>query len=107
VLDALGAFTKALDRAAGPPAPGSGEDFWDTEEIDPTCLRRLSTSLSGLQYAVESADAAPTADALAGFSARKKMVAEGLARWRGLIAGDLSVANNSLEAAGLAPLKTE
>ena len=107
VMNAVFSFTKALDRAAGPPAPGSGEDFWDTEEIDPISLRRLSTSLSGLQYAVESADAAPTPDAVIGFAARKKMVEEGLARWRDLLAKELPDVNRLLEAAGLAPLKTE
>ena len=105
--DALAAFTKALDRAAGPPAPGSGEDFWDTEEIDPVSLRRLATSLSGLQYAVESADAAPTPDALTGLSLRKKMADEGLARWRDVVVRELPDVNRSLEAAGLAPLKTD
>ena len=105
--NALAAFTKALDRAAGPPAPGSGEDFWDTEEIDPVSLRRLATSLSGLQYAVESADAAPTPDALTGLSLRKKMADEGLARWRDVVVKELPDVNRSLEAAGLAPLKTD
>jgi len=93
--------------AAGPPAPGSGEDFWDTEEIDPVSLRRLATSLSGLQYAVESADAAPTPDALTGLSLRKKMADEGLARWRDVVVKELPDVNRSLEAAGLAPLKTD
>ncbi len=107
VMTALATFTKTLDRAAGPPAPGSGEDFWDTEEIDPTSLRRLSTSLSALQNAVESADAAPTPDALTGFAARKKMVDEGLARWKNLVAIELPAANRALQDAGLAALKTD
>ena len=84
-----------------------GEEFFDTEEVDPTSLRRLSFSLSGLQSAVESADAAPTPDAITGFAERRKLVTEGLARWRDLLASDLPKANKSLEAAGLSPLKAE
>ncbi len=103
---ALEAFIKALDGAAGP-ALAPGEEFFDTAEISPTSLRRLSTSLSGLASAVESADAAPTPDAEAGFAARKKMVDEGLARWSRVLAEDLPKANKTLESAGLAALKTE
>jgi hypothetical protein len=84
-----------------------GEEFFDTEEVAPTTLRRLSFSLSGLQSAVESADAAPTPDAITGFAERRQLVAEGLARWRDLLASDLPKANKSLEAAGLSPLETE
>jgi photosystem II stability/assembly factor-like uncharacterized protein len=106
-LDALDAFAKAVDRAAGPPILLPGEEFFDTEEVDPTSLRRLSFSLSGLQSAVESADAAPTPDAISGFAERRKLVTQGLARWQDLLASDLPKANRSLEAAGLSPLKTE
>jgi hypothetical protein len=104
---ALEVFAKALDRAAGPPVLAPGEEFFDTEEIAPTTLRRLATSLSGLQSAVESADAAPTPDALTGFAARRKLVDDGLARWRIFLAIDLPEANKSLEAAGFPPLKTD
>jgi photosystem II stability/assembly factor-like uncharacterized protein len=107
VLDALDAFAGAVDRAAGPPILLPGEEFFDTEEVDPTSLRRLSVSLSGLQSAVESADAAPTPDAVTGFAERRKLVASGLARWQDLLASDLPKANRSLEAAGLSPLKAE
>jgi hypothetical protein len=106
-LDALDAFAGAVDRAAGPPILLPGEEFFDTEEVDPTSLRRLSFSLSGLQSAVESADAAPTPDAITGFAERRKLVTEGLARWQDLLGSDLPKANRSLEAAGLSPLKTE
>ncbi len=104
---ALDALSAAVDRAAGPPVLTPGEEFFNTEEADPTSLRRLAVSLSGLQSAVESADAAPTPDAITGFEQRHKMVTEGFARWRDVLAHDLPKANQSLEAAGLPPLKTE
>lgn len=82
---ALDAFAKAVDHAAGPPIRTAGEEFFDDEEIAPTTLRRLATSLAGLQAAVESADSAPTPDARTGFAERRKMVDEGLARWKDVL----------------------
>ncbi len=104
---AFDAFTKALDRAAGPPVRTAGEEFFDTEEIAPTTLRRLATSLAGLQSAVESADVAPTPDARTGLAERRKMVEEGLARWREVLAAEKLRADKALEGAGLAPLKAD
>jgi hypothetical protein len=104
---ALDALAAAVDRAAGPPIVVPGEEFFDTEEVDPTTLRRLAFTLSGFQSAVESADAAPTPDAVTGFAERRKTVAAGLARWRDVLASDLPKANKSLEAAGLSPLEPE
>jgi hypothetical protein len=56
---------------------------------------------------VESADAAPTPDARTGFAERRKMVEEGLARWRDLLANEMPKVNRSLEAAGVKPLSPE
>jgi photosystem II stability/assembly factor-like uncharacterized protein len=104
---AIHVLARDLERAAGPPLPAPGEEYFDTDEIAPTTLRRLATSLSGLQSAVESADAAPSPDALTGFATRRRMVEEGLARWRSVLSTELPEANKALEAAGLAPLRTE
>jgi hypothetical protein len=104
---ALDAFARALDRAAGPALPAGGEEFFEAEEASPTSLRRLSISLSGLQSALESADAAPTPDVITGFARRREMVSEGLARWQNLLAADLPKANKAIEAAGLPQLKPE
>jgi hypothetical protein len=86
----LDALSKSIDRAAGPP----GEDF-DTRESPPTSLRRLASSLSSLQRAVESADMAPTADMRTGFEERKKLEAIGLADWEAVLVAAASL--------GLAP----
>ena len=95
---------------AGPPGPpilAPGEEFFDTEEISPVSLRRLGSSLSALQSAVESADGAPTQDAQTGFAERRKMAGEGLARWQAVVASDLPKANKALQAGGLGPLKAD
>ncbi|HEX7615751.1 MAG TPA: hypothetical protein VF554_10790, partial [Thermoanaerobaculia bacterium] len=107
VRDALGVFAKAVTRAAGPPLVSAGDEDWDIEEIEPTTLRRLATSLAGLQSAVESADAAPTPDARTGFAERRKMVEEGLARWRDVVATERPRVDKALASAGLTPLKID
>jgi len=102
---ALDTLAQAIDRAAGPPVLFPGEEFFDGEEIPATTLRRLSTALAAMQSAVESADRAPSPDAAAGFDARRAMAEEALARWQGVLAGDLPRANSTLGAAGLPALE--
>jgi len=104
---ALDSFAMALELAAGPPLTGGFEDFFEEREAAPTSLRRLTTSLARFQQTVESADAAPTTDALEGFRRRREMAAQGLARWRDLLGSDLVRANAALRTAGLPPLEPE
>jgi photosystem II stability/assembly factor-like uncharacterized protein len=85
---ALDRLEKAIDLAAGPPMLGPSEEYFDPGGLSPTSLRRLSRSLSQLQTAIESADAAPTPDALAGFAERRKLVDQGLARWNAVLTTD-------------------
>ena len=94
---ALDVLEKAIDRAAGPQALSPAEEVFGAEGLPPTSLRRLSRSLSDLQSIVESADAAPTPDALAGFAQRRKLVEEGLARWQEVLATDVPKAGVVLE----------
>ena len=104
---AIDSFATALEQAAGPPLTGGFEDFFEEREAAPTSLRRLSTSLARFQQTVESADAAPTPDALEGFRRRREMAAQGLARWRELLGSDLVRANAALRTAGLPQLEPE
>jgi hypothetical protein len=78
---ALDDLEKAIDLAAGPPMLSPAEEFFDPGGLSPTSLRRLSRSLSELQAAVESADAAPSPDALTGWPS-----AASSSRW-GAVAG--------------------
>ena len=78
-------LSKAIDRAAGPPPSPSGEDWYDTAEAAPTSLRRLSSSFSSLQRAIESADMAPTPDMIQGLAARRELEAKGLADWSSVL----------------------
>jgi hypothetical protein len=101
---APGAEASASSRAPSTILEPGGERY-DSDEADPTTLRRLSASLAGLQSAVESADAAPTPDAVTGFAERRKLVATGLARWQEVLATELPKANRSFESAGLPPIE--
>lgn len=100
-------LSQAIEQIAGPPVAAPGEEFFDTEEIASTTLRRLASSLASLQGAVESADAAPTPDALAGFTERRRVADEALARWQKLAVGELARVNTALKAAGRSPLKAQ
>ena len=104
---AIDSFATALNLAAGPPLTGGFEDFFEEREAAPTSLRRLSTSLARFQQTVESADAAPTPDALEGSRRRREMAAQGLGQWRELLGADLVRANAALKTAGLPPLEPE
>jgi hypothetical protein len=101
----LAAFTKDLAVLAGPAL--DPEEAYDLAGAAPTSLLRLSVDLARFQGAVESADAAPTADAAAGFAWRKERVAAGLASWRDFVATRLPKTNRVLESEGLAPLRAD
>jgi photosystem II stability/assembly factor-like uncharacterized protein len=103
--DELAALTKDLVAVAGPAL--DPEEAYDLAGAAPTSLLRLSVELSRFQAAVESADAAPTPDAVAGFAWRRERVAAGLARWREFLASRLPKANRVLEAEGRAPLRAD
>ena len=100
---ALADLEKALTRVAGPAV--NPEDFYNLADAAPTSLLRVQVSLGRLQGAVESADAAPTPDAMAGFAERGEAVAQSLAAWQAFLGAELPKANRALAAAGLPALR--
>lgn len=96
--EAAAAFSRSLDAEAGPP-PDSDEAF-DEREVGRENLRRVSNELARFQRTVESADAAPTPDALAGFEHRRDDVSRALAGWDRFLREDLAAFNARLRAAG-------
>ena len=102
---ALADFGRKLDEAAGPAI--SPEEFYNVSQAAPTSLLRLAVSLARLQGTIESADAAPTTDAVASFGLRREAVEQGLASWRDFLRTGLPKANTALAAAGLAPIRLE
>ena len=96
---ALAEFGKQVDAAAGPPT--SPEEFYDVSQAPPPSLLRLVVSLARLQGSIESADVAPTPDAVAGLAQRQEALEQGLARWNRVVTTDLPRVNAALGAAGL------
>ncbi len=103
VAAALAEFEKKLVPVAGPDV--SPEVFYNLVEAAPTSLLRLTVSLARFQTSVESADAAPTPDAVTGFGQRRDAVERGLAGWRRFLDSELPRVNEALGAAGLPPLQ--
>ncbi|HTD52202.1 MAG TPA: hypothetical protein VK780_04180, partial [Thermoanaerobaculia bacterium] len=105
--DELTSFEKRMEEIAGPSGPPTLEELFGQASGPQKSLRRLSTTLARFQSAVESADAAPTADALAGWRHHRQEVSDSLAAWRELLESGLARLNRSLESSGLSPLTKE
>ena len=68
-------------------------------------LARLNSGLSTLLAIVDSADAAPTTQAVATFSEVERALDEQLARWAGMRNKELPAFNEQLKKAGLEPIE--
>ena len=99
VRGAIDAFAKTILTVAGPP-PGAA----DESAPDSPSLRKIASSLAGVQGAIDSADAAPTADALTASVQCKPLARGALERWQAVLNDDLARLNERLHAAGLAVL---
>ena len=102
----LAAFEKKLDAVAGHSGPPSVEELFGEGGPQKT-LRTVSSSLFRFQLAVESADAAPTPDALARWRHHREEASRLLAGWRELLGADLSRLNKTLDAGGLPTVRAE
>jgi hypothetical protein len=105
VRAAADAFGEKLETLAGPSLDSEG--YFDESRVDPINLRRLSGTLSRFERTVESADAAPTPDALTGFGNRRADAEAGLARWREFREAELPRVNAALESAGLGRISVD
>ncbi len=100
-----------LDRKtvalAGPaPTPGSpGEG--EPPAIDVTTFRSLNTLLGQVARAVESADVAPSTDAVTAFTHEKQGAEKALARWTEIKTQDVPKLNTALKQAGLPTVTLE
>ena len=97
---------KAVDQKLSPvlgPAAQANPDF--SGELGPskdlTSLRYLAGAFGQLEYVVESADAAPTPDALAAFQQARQVMESTLAMWQEIKSTDLAHLNSILRQARL------
>jgi hypothetical protein len=99
-LAALERRTGAIAGVAPSPTPGAeGEGPLPTP--DRTGFRFLSGALSELERAVESADVAPSSDALTAFTRDQQAVRKALAQWNGIKSQELPRLNSLLREANL------
>jgi len=79
--------------------PGYGQPGGAPEKVG--SLTYVNNAMAALQPAVESADGAPTPDALKGFELQKTKATEAIAGWQKLKAARVPVLDAALKAAGL------
>jgi photosystem II stability/assembly factor-like uncharacterized protein len=70
-------------------------------------LRHWRAALGEVERAVESADAAPTRDALTAYAMSRQGAEKALGRWKQILARALPELNERLRGAGLAPISAE
>ena len=99
---ALASFLRDLVPLVGPNVVP--ELFYNLLDAAPTSLLRLNAVLARFQQTVESADAAPTPDAVAGFGQRRAAVDQGLSAWNDFVASRVPEVNRALRSGGLAEL---
>ncbi len=109
---ALAAAVEALDRKASaiagvPAATTPGNIGVETAPGDRASLLYLTSALANLLNVVESADVAPTPDALAAFRELRPAVEKRAAAWNELKARNLAALNKQLSEAKLPPISLE
>ena len=80
------ALSKKIDEVAGAPGDLRPEEFWADEGTD--SLRKLSTALLRFAVSVESADAAPSPDLVAGFRQRRETARRTLTAWNTIVSSE-------------------
>ncbi|HYK41965.1 MAG TPA: hypothetical protein VE007_06195 [Thermoanaerobaculia bacterium] len=103
--DELDRLAKRVERVVGK-RPVPGEEDSEEGEGAPS-LRTAASSLQRLSQTIQTADAAPTPDALKGFENRRETAARSMAQWEELLRTDLPRVNRALAGAGLEPLRAE
>ncbi len=100
INQALADLERRLAPIIGPLARGYGLAVIPLD-TDQTSLRHLFAAFSELKSAVESADAAPTAEQLAALEKNKNALQSTISQWQQLLLRDLRTLNAQLKQAGL------
>jgi photosystem II stability/assembly factor-like uncharacterized protein len=98
---------KETDAILGPPNPEFETLGFEEPSTGRDTLRFLTRALRDLERIVESADVAPTPDAVAAFEQNQKIMRETLARWQELRAQGLPKLNSLLQKNNLPPIALE
>jgi len=102
--DAITALEKTLTELEGSKG-GFGAQYLSTSEG--RSLARLNSALSSLLGTVDSADAAPTTQAIGMFGDVRQGLEQQLSRWREIKEQEISTLNAAIRQAGLSPINVE
>lgn len=110
--ESLAIQTETLDRkmtsiAGAAPAGNPGASGVEEPVSGETTLRSLAAAWGELDRAIESADAAPTADAVTAFAHNQAMTRRILGEWEEIKGKDLTRLNGLLHQANITPLTVE
>ncbi|HMD97505.1 MAG TPA: hypothetical protein VKM93_09290 [Terriglobia bacterium] len=103
-IDALD--RKAIGLAGGTSAPSPFDEAVPSASASVT-LRSLTSALSDVERAVQSADVAPTGDAVTAFQHDQQAMQKALALWNEIKDEDVPKLNASLKQANLQPVSVE
>jgi hypothetical protein len=104
LADQITALMQKLDAVAGSP-PADPDNSVGVPPASMQNLNYFADTLTDLENAVESADAAPTPDARTGFKLQSKALEPVMQKWRQLQLTDLPQMNAALQKAGQPALK--
>ncbi len=102
--DAITAFEKTLTELEGSKG-GFGAQYLSTSEG--RSLARLNSALSSLLGTVDSADAAPTTQAIGMFGDVQQALEQQLSRWQEIRKQEIPTLNATIRQAGLSPINVE
>ena len=102
--DAITALEKTLTELEGSKG-GFGAQYLSTSEG--RSLARLNSALSSLLGTVDSADAAPTTQAIGMFGDVRQGLEQQLSRWREIKEQEIPTLNSTIRQAGLSPINVE
>ncbi len=104
--DAINALEKTLTELEGSSSGGGfGVQYLST--TDGRSLARLNSALTSLLGTVDSADAAPTTQAIGMFGDVQQALEQQLSRWQEIKKQEISTLNATIRQAGLSPINVE
>jgi photosystem II stability/assembly factor-like uncharacterized protein len=101
----IDSLVKQVDAVLGPP-PGNPLAAAEGPTVtDRTTMRYVVSALGQVERAVESGDAAPSADASTAFTQDDQIAESAMEKWQGIVSTDLPALNEQLRRAHLEPVE--
>jgi len=107
LTDQIGALDRKIMALVGDASASPHSDEEEDFAADLKSLRSLNTALVNVNQAIESADVAPTADAITAFGRDRQAMQKVLMLWSEIVGKDVPNLNVSLKQADLPPVLLE